>query len=129
MNGNFNIYYIGGSKGGVGKTLLSFALTDYLLNRERNVLLVATDTDNQDVFKAHKDLALPNLHCLMDSFDDVDGWARSAGHGAELLGAYHRHQYRRQNQDQYGELWRHHAGSLAGDAERIGCLLDNQQIP
>jgi MinD-like ATPase involved in chromosome partitioning or flagellar assembly len=75
MNGNSSIYYIGGSKGGVGKTLLSFALTDYLLNRERNVLLVDTDTDNPDVFKAHKDLALPNLHCLMNSLDDADGWA------------------------------------------------------
>jgi cellulose biosynthesis protein BcsQ len=49
MNGNSNIYYIGGSKGGVGKTLLSFALADYLLNQERNVLLVDTDTDNPDV--------------------------------------------------------------------------------
>jgi cellulose biosynthesis protein BcsQ len=73
MNVNSNISYIGGSKGGVGKTLLSFTLTDYLLNRERNVLLV--DTDNPDVFKAHKDLALPNLYCLMNSLDDADGWA------------------------------------------------------
>jgi hypothetical protein len=29
----------------------------YLLNQERNVLLVDTDADNQDVFKAHKDIA------------------------------------------------------------------------
>jgi hypothetical protein len=27
------------------------------------------------VFKAHKGLALPNLHCLMNSLDDADGWA------------------------------------------------------
>lgn len=32
MNGNPNMYYVGGSKGGVGKSLFSFALTDYLLN-------------------------------------------------------------------------------------------------
>jgi hypothetical protein len=36
---------------------------------------VDTDTDNPDVFKAHKDLTLPNLHCLMNSLDDADGWA------------------------------------------------------
>jgi hypothetical protein len=29
MNGNSDIYYIGGSKGGLGKSLFSFALTDY----------------------------------------------------------------------------------------------------
>lgn len=75
MNDNSSIYYIGGSKGGVGKSLFSFALTDYLLNRERNVLLVDTDTDNPDVFKAHDTLELPNLFCLMKSLDDADGWA------------------------------------------------------
>jgi hypothetical protein len=31
MNSNPQVYYVGGSKGGVGKSLLSFALTDYLL--------------------------------------------------------------------------------------------------
>jgi cellulose biosynthesis protein BcsQ len=44
MNGNSNIYYIGGSKGGLGKSLFSFVLADYLLNRERNILFVDTDT-------------------------------------------------------------------------------------
>ena len=72
---NIPIYYVGGSKGGVGKSLFSFALVDYLLNRERNVLLVDTDTDNPDVFKAHEGLELPNLMCLMNSLDDADGWA------------------------------------------------------
>jgi MinD-like ATPase involved in chromosome partitioning or flagellar assembly len=75
MNSNPQVYYVGGSKGGVGKSLLSFALADYLLNQERHVLLVDTDTDNPDVYKAHKDLALPNLACRMNSLDDADGWA------------------------------------------------------
>ena len=75
MNGNPNMYYVGGSKGGVGKSLFSFALTDYLLNQERDVLLVDTDTDNPDVYKAHKDLNLPNLACIMNTLDDADGWA------------------------------------------------------
>lgn len=64
-----------GSKGGVGKSLFSFALVDYLLSRNANALLVDTDTDNPDVFKAHKDLALPNLLCRLNSLDDADGWA------------------------------------------------------
>jgi hypothetical protein len=75
MNGHNTVYYVGGSKGGVGKSLFSFALVEYLLNKERNILLVDTDTDNPDVFKAHKDLALPNLYCLMNALDDADGWA------------------------------------------------------
>jgi cellulose biosynthesis protein BcsQ len=75
MNENSSMYYVGGSKGGVGKSLLSFALTDYLLSQERNVLLVDTDTDNPDVFKAHDTLELPNLFCMMNSLDDADGWA------------------------------------------------------
>jgi MinD superfamily P-loop ATPase len=70
---NIPMYYVGGSKGGVGKSLFSFALVDYLLNQERNVLLVDTDTDNPDVYKAHAPLELPNLFCLMNSLDDADG--------------------------------------------------------
>ncbi len=72
---NSPIYYVGGSKGGVGKSFFSFALVDYLLNRERNVLLVDTDTDNPDVYKAHEALEFPNLLCMMNSLDDADGWA------------------------------------------------------
>lgn len=72
---NTPMYYVGGSKGGVGKSLFSFALVDYLLQQEKNVLLVDTDTDNPDVYKAHKPLELPNLLCLMNALDDADGWA------------------------------------------------------
>ena len=75
MNIQNSVFYVGGSKGGVGKSLFSFALVDYLLNRNANVLLVDTDTDNPDVFKAHKELALPNLLCRLNCLDDADGWA------------------------------------------------------
>ncbi|MDR2891620.1 MAG: protein mobD [Deltaproteobacteria bacterium] len=76
MNGNqYPIYYVGGGKGGVGKSLFSFALTEYLLSQNRNLLLVDTDTDNPDVFKSHEGLGLANLHCLMNSLDSADGWA------------------------------------------------------
>jgi hypothetical protein len=72
---NTPIYYVGGSKGGVGKSLFSFALADYLLNQETKVLLVDSDSDNPDIFKAHKDLELPNLICRLNSLDDAEGWA------------------------------------------------------
>jgi hypothetical protein len=72
---NTSIYYVGGSKGGVGKSLVSFALVDYLINRDQRVLLIDTDNSNPDVYKAHKDEGLPALVCKMRSLDDADGWA------------------------------------------------------
>jgi Mrp family chromosome partitioning ATPase len=75
MNGNSTMYYVGGSKSGVGKSFFPFALTDYLLSQERNVLLVDTDTDNPDVYKAHNSPELSNLFCLMNFLDDTSGWA------------------------------------------------------
>lgn len=69
------MYYVGGSKDGVGKSLVSFALVDYLVSRDQRVLLIDTDNSNPDVYKAHKDAGLPNLVCKMRSLDDADGWA------------------------------------------------------
>lgn len=51
---NASIFYVGGSKGGVGKSKLAFALIDYLLDEEKQVVLLETDTSNPDVFKAHQ---------------------------------------------------------------------------
>jgi hypothetical protein len=50
-----NVYWVGGSKGGVGKTMVAMATIDYLQDRGDNVLLVETDTTNPDVLKAYKD--------------------------------------------------------------------------
>ena len=75
MCDNNNVFYVGGSKGGVGKSLFSFALIDYLLEKNRKLLVVDTDTDNPDVFKAHKELQLDNLQCVLNSLDNADGWA------------------------------------------------------
>ncbi|MDR2055767.1 MAG: protein mobD [Desulfovibrio sp.] len=72
---NKSIFYVGGSKGGVGKSLVSFALADYLLGSGGSVLLLDTDTDNPDVYKAHKGLQLPDLICGLNSLDDADGWS------------------------------------------------------
>jgi MinD superfamily P-loop ATPase len=47
-----NIYWVGGGKGGVGKSMVSMALLDYLLSKGVPALLVESDTSNPDVYKA-----------------------------------------------------------------------------
>jgi hypothetical protein len=71
---NAPIYYIGGSKGGVGKSKLAFALIDYLLAREKNVLLLETDSSNPDVYKAHQPQKNAALVCKPVNLDHADGW-------------------------------------------------------
>ena len=43
---NASIFYVGGSKGGVGKSKLSFALIDYLLDDGKKVLLLRPSFPN-----------------------------------------------------------------------------------
>ena len=64
------IYLIGGSKGGVGKSLVTMALVDYLGQLEEKVLLIESDTGNPDVWKAYKDSVKTELVNL----DEADGW-------------------------------------------------------
>ena len=71
---NAPIYYIGGSKGGVGKSKVSFALIDYLVEREKKVLLLETDTSNPDVYKTHKPHENESLVCKMADLDVPEGW-------------------------------------------------------
>lgn len=65
-----SIYLIGGSKGGVGKSLVTMATVDYLQERGENVLLIESDTSNPDVWKTYKDCAETELVNL----DEADGW-------------------------------------------------------
>lgn len=67
---NKNMYVIGGSKGGVGKSLVAMAVIDQLLESGEKVLLVDSDTSNPDVWKAYRDL-VPNETL---SLDEADGW-------------------------------------------------------
>ena len=64
------IYMVSSFKGGVGKSLVSMGLLDYLCQLEVDCLLVDTDTSNPDVFKAYSDL----IPCEMLNLDDSDGW-------------------------------------------------------
>jgi MinD superfamily P-loop ATPase len=65
-----NIYWVGGGKGGVGKSMVSMALVDYLLGKGVPALFMESDTSNPDVFKTYR-AALPSE--LVD-LDHVDGW-------------------------------------------------------
>ena len=64
------IYWVGGSKGGVGKSMMAVALIDYLLESGQKVVLVECDTSNPDVWKTYKDL----LHTELVNLDERDGW-------------------------------------------------------
>lgn len=71
---NMPIFYVGGSKGGVGKSKLAFALIDYLLDDGKQVLLLESDTSNPDVYKAHHQHANGMLVCKEIDLDISDGW-------------------------------------------------------
>jgi len=64
------MYGVGGSKGGVGKSMATFALLDYLVERGDKVLLVDCDTSNPDAWKTYRDIVPTELANL----DEVDGW-------------------------------------------------------
>jgi hypothetical protein len=67
---NRRIYWIGGSKGGVGKSMMTLATLDYVMSRGDKVLLVECDTSNPDVWQAYKD----ELEAELIDLDDADGW-------------------------------------------------------
>lgn len=71
---NEPIYYVGGSKGGVGKSKMCFALIDYLRDEGKKVLLLESDTSNPDVFKAHHSHADADLVCKENGLDTAEGW-------------------------------------------------------
>ncbi|MGS3131389.1 protein mobD [Aeromonas caviae] len=65
-----NIYLIGGSKGGVGKSIVTMATVDYLQERGESVVLIESDTSNPDVWKAYNGSTETELINL----DEADGW-------------------------------------------------------
>jgi hypothetical protein len=64
------ILWIGGSKGGVGKSMTTFAALDYLLAEGEELLLVECDNANPDVFRAYHELVPTERADL----DEADGW-------------------------------------------------------
>jgi hypothetical protein len=64
------IFLIGGSKGGVGKSMVSMALIDDLQEQGESVLLIESDTSNPDVWKNYGECVETQLLDL----DEADGW-------------------------------------------------------
>lgn len=64
------VWMVSGSKGGVGKSIVSMALTHYLSKRGQEVLLVEADTANPDVGKAYG----KSLETVYLNLDEKDGW-------------------------------------------------------
>ena len=64
------IYLIGGRKGGVGKSLVSMALVDYLQELGAEVLLIDSDTSNPDVGRAYQH----GVETELLDLDVDDGW-------------------------------------------------------
>ena len=68
--GTFPLYLVSGSKAGVGKSLVTLALIDYLQRHNQTPMLVETDTSNPDVMKAIQ----PEIGCMAFDLDHADGW-------------------------------------------------------
>ena len=69
---NKPIYVVGGSNGGVGKSLVSMAMTHFLTEAREKVFLIDADTSNPDVFKSYG----AEVQCELVNLDDADGWIR-----------------------------------------------------
>jgi len=67
---NKPIYLIGGSKGGVGKSMVTMALIDYLKSKGESVTLIETDTSNPDVWKTYGN----ETNGVLVNLDEADGW-------------------------------------------------------
>jgi MinD-like ATPase involved in chromosome partitioning or flagellar assembly len=65
-----HIFVVGGSKGGVGKSLVAMALTDFLMKSGETILLIDSDTSNPDVWRNYKSVA----RCELLNLDKADGW-------------------------------------------------------
>src|SRR5674536_52286 len=68
------IYISGGGKGGVGKTMVSLALIDWLAKDavKNSVTIVETDDSNAEVFKAYENDATIKKQLI--NMDAQDGW-------------------------------------------------------
>jgi hypothetical protein len=64
------IFLVGGGKGGVGKSMLSMALLDYLRGAGNAPLLIETDTSAPDVWKAYKG----DVESQCIDLEERDGW-------------------------------------------------------
>jgi hypothetical protein len=64
------IFLIGGGKGGVGKSLMSMTVVDFLSSAERAPFLVETDTSVPDVYKTYQ----ADTGGELVNLDEREGW-------------------------------------------------------
>lgn len=64
------IINISGSKGGVGKSIISMCVIDYFEGIDDNPILIESDTSNPDVWKAYQN----RIQSELINLDDKDGW-------------------------------------------------------
>ncbi len=67
---NQPIIFVSGSKGGVGKSITTMAVVDYLTSEQRNLQLLEADTTNPDVWKSYNRA----IDSEIVDLDVVDGW-------------------------------------------------------
>ncbi|MEB0222066.1 protein mobD [Pseudomonas sp. AB12(2023)] len=67
---NEPIFVSGGSKGGVGKSIVTIALIDTVLHFKKKVVLIESDTSNPDVWKMYKD----EIKTELIDLDVANGW-------------------------------------------------------
>ena len=65
------IYMVSGSKGGVGKSIVSMALIDYLQQLSKKIMMIETDSSNPDVYKAYEK---DDIELEVCNLDEQDGW-------------------------------------------------------
>jgi hypothetical protein len=67
---NAPIVFVSGSKGGVGKSITSMAVLDYLTTNHKFLKFVEADTTNPDVWKSYGKV----IESEGVDLDDVEGW-------------------------------------------------------
>jgi hypothetical protein len=68
------IYYVGGGKGGVGKSMISLTLVQYLIDKysdQKTIHLIETDESNPDVGRVYKG-KIPVTSAILD--ENEKGW-------------------------------------------------------
>lgn len=67
------IFFVGGTKGGVGKSTISIFLIDYFLENNQSIALCETDNGNPDVYKVYQQLLTADKKNTFD-ISQRDGW-------------------------------------------------------
>lgn len=76
------VIYVGGIKGGTGKSFVSMLVLHYFINQNITPTLLETDTSNPDVFKSYSNDDKCNV--LIYNIDDQDYWYEAMDKIAEI---------------------------------------------